>query len=63
MINRAITDRATIAIVIAHELGHVFGLAHVEAVTRISLMNPGNVTTPPTAADQLTLEAQWGTCR
>jgi hypothetical protein len=63
MVNRAITDRATLAIVIAHELGHVFGLAHVAAVTRISLMNPGNVATPPTDADQLTLEAQWGACR
>jgi hypothetical protein len=63
MINRAITDRATLAIVIAHELGHVFGLAHVAAVTRISLMNPGNVATPPTDADQLTLEALWGACR
>ena len=63
MINRAITDRTTLAVVIAHELGHVFGLAHVAAVTRISVMNPGNVVTPPTAADQLTLEAQWGACR
>jgi hypothetical protein len=63
MINRAITDRTTLAIVIAHELGHVFGLAHVAAVTRISLMNPGNVVTPPTDADQLTLAALWGACR
>ncbi|HZJ65224.1 MAG TPA: hypothetical protein VFD36_17050 [Kofleriaceae bacterium] len=63
VINRAITDRATLAIVIAHELGHVFGLAHVAAVTRISLMNPGNLATPPTDADQRTLEALWGACR
>ena len=62
-INRAITDRAALAIVIAHELGHVFGLAHVAAVTRISLMNPGNLATPPTDADQHTLEALWGACR
>jgi len=63
VINRAITDRTTLAIVIAHELGHVFGLAHVAAVTRISLMNPGNLVTPPTDADQRTLEALWGACR
>jgi hypothetical protein len=62
-INRALTDRATLAIVIAHELGHVFGLAHVPAATRASLMNPGNLATPPTDADQRTLETLWGTCR
>jgi hypothetical protein len=62
-INRALTDRPVLAIVIAHELGHVFGLAHVAAVTRASLMNPGNLVTPPTDADQHTLEALWGTCR
>lgn len=61
-INRALTDRPTLAIVIAHELGHVFGLAHVAAATRASLMNPGNLATPPTDADQRTLEALWGTC-
>jgi hypothetical protein len=62
-INRAITDRTTLAIVVAHELGHVFGLAHIAAATRASLMNPGNLVTPPTDADQRTLEALWGTCR
>jgi hypothetical protein len=62
-INRAITDRTMLAIVVAHELGHVFGLAHVAAATRASLMNPGNLVTPPTDADQRTLEALWGTCR
>jgi hypothetical protein len=62
-INRAIADRTTLAIVVAHELGHVFGLAHVAARTRASLMNPGNLATPPTDADQRTLEALWGTCR
>jgi hypothetical protein len=61
-INRALTDRAALAIVIAHELGHVFGLSHIAAATRASLMNPGNLATPPTDADQRTLEALWGTC-
>lgn len=63
VVNRAITDRATLAIVIAHELGHVFGLAHIAASARVSLMNPGNLVTPPTAADQRALEALWGTCK
>jgi hypothetical protein len=61
-INRAIADRTTMAIVIAHELGHVFGLAHIAATTRLSLMNPGNVATPPTDGDQRELESMWGSC-
>jgi hypothetical protein len=62
VINRRITDPTTIAIVVAHELGHVFGLAHVAASARVSLMNPGNVVTPPTDDDQRALEGLWGTC-
>jgi len=63
LINRAIDDRATLAIVIAHELGHVFGLVHIAPAARISLMNPGNLVTPPTDADQRALDALWGACR
>jgi len=62
-INRDLADRATLAIVIAHELGHVFGLVHIAPTARISLMNPGNLITPPTDADQRALEALWGACR
>jgi hypothetical protein len=61
-INRTIPESATMAIVIAHELGHVFGLAHVAPTARVSLMNPGNVVTPPTDEDQRALEALWGAC-
>lgn len=49
-----------LSIVIAHELGHAFGLVHV--TDRESLMNPGNLATPPTAEDQRALAALWGTC-
>lgn len=59
-VNRALTEPTTLAIVIAHELGHAFGLAHVTG--RASLMNPGNLTTPPTSDDQAALEALWGAC-
>jgi hypothetical protein len=62
LINRELVDRRALAIVIAHELGHVFGLAHIAAAARLSLMNPGNLATPPTEADQRALEALWGAC-
>ena len=59
-VNTRITDRRALSIVLAHELGHVFGLEHV--TDRPSLMNPGNYRTLPTAEDQAALEALWGHC-
>lgn len=60
-INQQITDPSVLSIVIAHELGHAFGLPHV--TDRISLMNPGNRDTPPTDEDQRALAALWGECQ
>jgi predicted Zn-dependent protease len=59
-INSQIANDSMLAVVIAHELGHAFGLPHV--TDRISLMNPGNVTTTPTADDQRELARLWGSC-
>lgn len=61
-INDDLADRTTLSIVIAHEVGHAFGLPHVPASERASLMNPGNLVTPPTAEDQAALAALWGSC-
>ena len=61
-INQDITSRPALAIVIAHELGHAFGLPHVDKSERLSLMNPGNLTTAPTEEDQRALMALWGAC-
>jgi hypothetical protein len=61
VISDALTDDQR-AIVIAHELGHAFGLVHVPASERASVMNVANLSIAPTAADQLAVAALWGDC-
>jgi hypothetical protein len=51
-----------LAITIAHEIGHCFGLVHIPTSVRPSLMNPANLTVLPTAADVATLAGLWGRC-
>lgn len=51
-----------LAITIAHEVGHSFGLVHIPSNERPSLMNPANLTVLPTAADVTTLAGLWGRC-
>jgi hypothetical protein len=50
------------AITIAHEIGHAFGLVHVSAAERPSLMNPDDLDVPPTEADVETLAGIWRRC-
>lgn len=62
VVNAAITDPDARAIVIAHELGHALALVHVAPVDVVSVMNPGNLSEPPNAADAAALVARWGHC-
>lgn len=61
-VNRGIANEGVLAIVIAHELGHAFGLPHVPASERASVMNPGNLATAPTTTDHRAVQALWGSC-
>jgi hypothetical protein len=49
-----------LAVVVAHELGHAFGLVHVTG--RASVMNAGNVEVTPNAEDAADLSELWGRC-
>ena len=60
-ISNALTDDQR-AIVIAHELGHAFGLVHVPKEERASVMNVGNLQIVPTDDDRLAVAALWGDC-
>lgn len=61
-INRDLADAGTGAIVLAHEIGHAFGLLHVPRASRLSVMNAGNLAVPPTTEDAVALAALWGRC-
>jgi hypothetical protein len=51
-----------LAITLAHEIGHSFGLVHISPDVRASLMNPGNLTVSITPDDVTTLAGLWGRC-
>jgi len=61
-VNRDLTDLDALGVTVAHELGHAFGLWHVDVAERLSVMNPGNLSITPTDGDQLALTEVWGSC-
>lgn len=62
LINDGLEPARARDLTVAHELGHAFGLTHVEPEERASVMNTGNTTVEPTADDVDALRALWGRC-
>jgi hypothetical protein len=60
VINRRLEGRTQRAVTIAHELGHAFGLVHVD--DRPSVMVVANLEITPTPDDVESLFAVWGEC-
>jgi hypothetical protein len=62
-VNRRLDDDHARAVTVAHELGHAFGLFHIETSVRISVMNRANLIVEPNLEDQAALTALWTACR
>ncbi|HEY0708697.1 MAG TPA: matrixin family metalloprotease [Polyangia bacterium] len=60
LINRGIQSQRAREIIIAHEIGHAFGLPHI--IDQQSLMNPGNTQVPPAPQETALLQRQQGPC-
>lgn len=61
-INRALSDDHQRTVTVAHELGHAFGLLHIDRDARVSVMNPNNLSVEPNDGDAAELVALWGSC-
>lgn len=62
IINRSLSNERSRTITIAHELGHAFGLRHVDPSKRRSLMNAGNLDTTLTEQDVVSVIQRWEGC-
>jgi hypothetical protein len=60
LINDGMTGGRRMAVTVAHELGHAFGMWHVSE--RVSVMNTGNLSVEPTSEDVARLSELWGPC-
>lgn len=50
------------AVTLAHEVGHAFGLFHVDVDDDVSVMNNGNLVTEPNGFDVDNVQKLWGAC-
>jgi hypothetical protein len=57
-----VVEGEALAVTLAHELGHAFGLWHVAPRERSSVMNPGNDVVVPDATDAASVRALWPSC-
>lgn len=62
LIGRDKLDPDDLALALAHELGHAFGLFHVPGAERLSVMNVGNLDVDPTTEDGLSVSDLWESC-
>jgi hypothetical protein len=60
LIYRSIQSLRAREIIIAHEIGHAFGLPHI--IDHQSLMNPGNTKVPPATQESALIQEQRGPC-
>lgn len=61
-VNDALDSDHARAVTIAHEVGHAFGLFHVDAKDHVSVMNDGNLVEEPNDFDAANVAALWGSC-
>ena len=62
LVNRNSLSLDEMPLAIAHELGHAFGLLHVSAEVRPSVMNVGNLDVVPNNDDASGVRDVWDAC-